>query len=99
MENREDGTPPFVPVAEVEVDTVLPSPSGFVLDGRGADGADYRLDLHLDLPVDLRTRRVLAGLLAQSEWRIARRATSPGPRPVHRTRSRRPRAVGQSDST
>jgi hypothetical protein len=99
MENREQGAPPFVQVAEVEVDAVQPGRSGFVLDGRGADGADYRLELHLDLPVDHRTQQVLAGLLAQSEWRIARRVTPSAPGQPRRARSRRPGALGQSDST
>lgn len=99
MVDSDEAAPPFVPVAEVEVDAVLPGPSGFVLDGRGADGADYRLELHLDLPVDQRTQRVLAGLLAQSEWRIARRVAPPGRGSHLRTRSRRSPTVGQSDST
>jgi hypothetical protein len=99
MENGEQGTPPFVQVAEVEVDAVMPGRSGFVLNGRGADGADYRLELHLDLPVDQRTQQVLAGLLAQSEWRIARRVAPSSPGQPRRARSRRARAVGQSDST
>lgn len=65
---------PYVTVADVEVTAVRPAVSGFVLEGRGRDRADYRLELHLDFPVDARTRRVLGELLAQSEWRISRRA-------------------------
>jgi hypothetical protein len=98
MENGKQDAQPFVQMAEVEVEVVAPSQSGFVLDGRGADGADYRLELHLDLPVDQRTQRVLAGLLAQSEWRIARRVTPAAGGRLHRSRSRPAPPVGQSDS-
>jgi len=99
MENVKEDAHSFVQVAEVEVDAVVPARSGLVLDGRGADGAEYRLELHLDLPVDQRTQRVLAELLAQSEWRIARRVAPPVRGPLQRTRSRPKRPVGQSDST
>jgi hypothetical protein len=64
----------FLPVAELEVDSVEPARSGFVLRGFGADSAEYRLDLHLDLPVDPKTQTILGGILSQSEWRIWRRA-------------------------
>lgn len=67
----------FVSVADVEIDAVRPGRSGFVLEGRGRDGADYRLEMHLDIPVDERTRSVLAELLSQSEWLISRRAREP----------------------
>lgn len=64
----------YIPVADVEVSSVKPQRSGFTLEGRGADRADYRLDLELEVPVDQRTRSVLGELLSQSKWRIARRA-------------------------
>lgn len=67
----------FVTVADVEVEAVRPGRSGFVLQGHGRDRADYLLELHLDIPVDQRTRTVLAELLSQSEWRISRRAREP----------------------
>lgn len=63
----------YVPVADVSIDTVRPVSAGFALEGRGSDGADYRLELHLDLPVSARTRAVLGEMLAQSEWRVSRR--------------------------
>jgi len=66
--------PRFVPVAEIEVDAVLPTRAGFRLEGRGADGADYQLELHLDLPVDQRTQQVLAELFSQSELKISRKS-------------------------
>lgn len=67
----------FVNVADVEIDAVQPGRAGFVLTGRGQDRADYRIEIELEMPVDERTRAVLAELLAQSEWRIQRRAHQP----------------------
>jgi hypothetical protein len=67
----------FVSVADVEVDAVHPGRSGFVLTGRGRDRAEYRLEMELEMPVDQRTRAVLAELLAQSDWRVLRRASQP----------------------
>jgi hypothetical protein len=70
--------PRFIPVADIEVDAVLPSRSGFRLEGRGADGATYQVELHLDLPVNQRTQQVLGELLSQSELKISRKSeTSP----------------------
>jgi len=67
----------YVPVANVEVTSVVPLPAGFRLQGFGADGADYRLDMHLDMPLDQRTRAVLGEMLSQSEWEVFRRAREP----------------------
>ena len=77
-------TSPYVRVADIEITDVRPEHSSFVLHGRGADRADYRLEVHLDMPVDPRTRAVLGGLLAQSEWRIWRRSEMAKARPVRR---------------
>ncbi len=66
--------PDFVPVAEVDVDSVEPSGSGFVLRGFGADAAEYRMDMRMDIRVDPKTQTVLGEILSQSEWRIWRRA-------------------------
>lgn len=66
----------FLPVAEVEIDAVQPARGGFVLRGTGKDSAEYRLDVHFDLPVDHKTHAVLGEMLSQSEWRISRRASS-----------------------
>jgi hypothetical protein len=82
-------TPPdggFVSLAEVEVDAVQPRRSGFLLTGRGRDSAEYRLEMELDMPIDHQTRAVLGELLAQSEWRVWRRA-------VQRFRPTRPRSL------
>ena len=67
----------FLPIAEVAIDAVRPARHGFVLEGRGQDGADYELAMHLDLPVDDQTRVVLGELLVQSEWRVRRRVRPP----------------------
>ncbi|KPK55950.1 MAG: hypothetical protein AMS21_13100 [Gemmatimonas sp. SG8_38_2] len=81
----------FVSVAEVEIDAVQPSRSGFILGGRGRDRAEYRLEMELEMPVDQRTRAVLGELLAQSDWRILRRA--PQPFGANRPRTRRKSAT------
>jgi hypothetical protein len=80
--------PGFIPVADIEVDSVVPSKSGFRLQGRAADGADYQIEWHLDLPVDQRTQRVLGELLSQSELKISRK---PGDSPVAVLRRERAR--------
>jgi len=64
----------FLPVAEVQVDAVQAAQGGFVLRGSGKDAAEYRFDVHFDMPVDRRTHAVLGEILSQSEWRIWRRA-------------------------
>jgi hypothetical protein len=90
--------PEFIPLAEVEVDAVVSSAAGFVLDGQGADGAQYRLELHLDHPVDRRTKQVLGELLSQSEWRILRRTTPSPLVALRRERARARTRTRQSDS-
>jgi len=67
----------YLPVADVDVSAVRPERSGFSLEGRGADRADYRLELELEVPVNQRTRTILGEMLAQSRWRIWRRAPQP----------------------
>ena len=69
--------PDYIPVADVEVSSVKLQRNGFTLEGRGADRADYRVDLDLEVPVDQRTRSVLGELLSQSRWRLSRRAPQP----------------------
>jgi hypothetical protein len=78
----------YIPVADVEVSSVKVQKSGFSLEGRGADRADYRVELDLEVPVDQRTRSVIGELLSQSRWRISRRA----PQPL-RTAARAPRGA------
>lgn len=67
----------YVNVAEVEIDAVHPRRTGFALAGRGRDGAEYLLEMDLEMPVDERTRAVLGEILAQSDWRVLRRAPQP----------------------
>ena len=67
----------YIPVAIVDVSSVKLQRNGFTLEGRGADKADYRVDLDLEVPVDQRTRTVLGELLSQSRWRISRKAPQP----------------------
>ena len=59
--------PAFQSVAEIEIDAVTPSRRGFTLTGQGADRAEYRLDVHFELPLDPRTRKVVGELLTQSD--------------------------------
>ncbi len=74
MAHPHDG---YVPVANVEVTAVMPQSSGFRLQGIGADGADYLMEMHLDMPIDQRTRAVLGEMLSQSDWVVYRRAQVP----------------------
>ena len=63
----------FTLVADVPIDAVRSTTAGFVLEGRGADRDDYRLELHFDFPVDAKTRKVLGELMSQAEVRVSRR--------------------------
>ena len=67
----------FTLVAEIEVTEVRPGRTEFVLEGRGPERTDYRLEMHLDMPVDQRTGAVLGELFAQSEWRVWRSVRQP----------------------
>ncbi len=67
--------PVFEPIITVAIDAVSPSDRGFTLTGQGADRAEYRLDMHFDLPLDPRTRTVLGELLSQSDLTISRRGS------------------------
>jgi len=67
--------PGFEPIAIVAIEAVTPSDRGLTLTGQGAgaDRAEYRLDVHFELPLDPRTRTVLGELLSQSDLTISRR--------------------------
>lgn len=67
----------YVAVADVEIASVTPEKAGFTLEGRGADRAEYRLGLELELPLDQRTRSVLGEMLSQCRVRVWRRQTTP----------------------
>jgi len=64
-------------VADVPIDAVRVTPEGFVLEGRGADRSGYRLEMHLDWPVDQRTKKVLSEILSQAEVRVMRWRSPP----------------------
>lgn len=64
----------FEPIITVAIEAVTPSDRGLTLTGQGSDRAEYRLDVHFELPLDPRTRRVLGELLSQSDVTVARRA-------------------------
>jgi hypothetical protein len=69
----------FSLVADIPIDAVRSTAAGFVLEGRGGDRDDYRLELHFEYPVDAKTRKVLGELMSQAEVRVSRRAgTRPG---------------------
>ena len=79
-------------LADIAVDVVQPDGNGFALSGQGSDRAEYRLDVHFDMPLDGRTRAVLGGLLAQSELTLWRRSPAGAPargERAHRSRRRR----------
>lgn len=99
MSDSDHPVPEFLPVAEIAIDAVVPSPSGFLLEGAGADGAQYRLEMHLDLPVDRRTRQVLGELLSQSEWRVLRRTVGSPLTNLRRERARARQAARRADGT
>ena len=84
----------YMLIADVEVTSVRPERIGFSLEGRGADRADYRLELELEVPVDQRTRSVLGELLSQSRWRISRKATQPLRVPTQRQAQARGKPAG-----
>ena len=77
----------YLPVADLEIDTVTPQRDGFRMEANGTDGAEYLVDMHLDMPIDDRTRTVLGEMLSQSEIRVWRR-----PRESLRERWKRPAA-------
>jgi len=68
-------------VADVPIEEVRSTPDGFVMRGHGTDREGYTLEMHLDLPVDQRTRKVLSEILAQAEVKV-KRWHSPLRRPV-----------------
>jgi hypothetical protein len=61
-------------VADIPIEEVRTAAATVVLQGHGTDRQDYRLELHFDIPVDAKTRKVLAELLSQADVRVSRRA-------------------------
>jgi hypothetical protein len=64
-------------VADVPIDEVRVTEEGFVMEGRGSDRSGYRLEMHLDWPVDPRTKKVLSEILSQVEVRVMRWRSPP----------------------
>ncbi len=82
MNQDKDTENDFLPVSDIEIDAVRPERAGFVLQGRGADRAEYRIEMRLDFPVDQQTQAVLGEILAQSEMKVFRRAPASMRRPA-----------------
>ena len=64
-------------VADVPIDEVRSTPDGVVMQGRGTDLLGYRLEMHLDWPVDQRTKKVLSEILSQAEVKVMRWRSPP----------------------
>ncbi len=79
----------FERLADIEVEAVRPDVRGFTLTGQGPDHAEYRLDVHFDLPIDARTRAVLGELLSHSGLTISRRWLAPAAPARRRDRAHR----------
>jgi hypothetical protein len=73
----------FTLVAEIPIEEVRTAAATVVLQGHGTDRQEYRLELHFDIPVDAKTRKVLGELMSQADVRLSRRtaATAQGERP------------------
>lgn len=68
------------PLAEIAVDAVTPEAHGFTLSGRAADGAEYRVGLRFELPLDARTRAALGEMLTQATVTVSRTRPAAEPR-------------------
>lgn len=66
----------FALVAEIPIDEVRTAAATVVLQGHGSDRQEYRLELHFDIPVDAKTRKVLGELMSQADVRLSRRAAN-----------------------
>jgi hypothetical protein len=64
----------FALVADIPIEEVRTAVATVVLQGYGTDRQEYRLELHFDIPVDAKTRKVLGELFSQAEVRLSRRA-------------------------
>ena len=62
----------LIMVADIEVTEVEPGRTTLQMRGTGADNSDYRMELHLEVPMDRTTRTALGELLAQSDLRVWR---------------------------
>jgi hypothetical protein len=64
----------FALVADIPIEEVRTAAATVVLQGHGTDRQEYRLELHFDIPVDAKTRKVLGELFSQADVRVSRRA-------------------------
>ena len=64
----------FALVADIPIEEVRTAVATVVLQGYGTDRQEYRLELHFDIPVDAKTRKVLGELMSQADVRLSRRA-------------------------
>jgi hypothetical protein len=64
----------FTLVADIPIEEVRTAVATVVLQGHGTDRQEYRLELHFDIPVDAKTRKVLGELMSQADVRLSRRA-------------------------
>jgi hypothetical protein len=64
----------FALVADIQIEEVRTAAATVVLQGHGTDRQEYRLELHFDIPVDAKTRKVLGELFSQADVRVSRRA-------------------------
>jgi hypothetical protein len=62
----------LIMVADIQVTEVEPGRTTLQMRGSGADNSDYRMELHLEVPMDRTTRTALGELLAQSDLRVWR---------------------------
>lgn len=76
MENLANNSD-FVMVADIVVTEVEPGRTMLQMRGSGADNSDYRMELHLEVPMDRTTRTVLGEILAQSDLKVWRSVKSP----------------------
>jgi hypothetical protein len=67
----------FSLVADIPIEEVRTAAATVVLQGHGTDRQEYRLELHFDIPVDAKTRKVLGELLSQADVRVSRREAIP----------------------
>jgi hypothetical protein len=70
----------FSLVADIPIEEVRTAAATVVLQGHGTDRQEYRLELHFDIPVDAKTRKVLGELMSQADVRVSRREATPAHR-------------------
>jgi hypothetical protein len=71
---------PYQLLAEIPVDAVRPDSQGFVMTGRSADGAEYRVGLRFEVPLDVKTRTALGEMLTQATVAVSRQRANADPR-------------------